>query len=109
MVLLLKHESNNYPMRDWHIKHMQNTIIKYITGLSDSMPSWKARQYMKFYNMANVQKAIAYDAKHGVSREEILAFIELVRTHPTYCDLQGNKLSMGNLNAIEKYVKFNIN
>jgi hypothetical protein len=63
---------------------------------------------MKFYNMANVQKTIAYDAKHGVSREEILLFIELVRTHPTYCDLQSNKLSMGNLNAIEKYVRLNI-
>jgi hypothetical protein len=108
MVLLLKYGNNNYPMKDWHIKHMQNTIIKYITGLSDSTPSWEARQYMKFYNMANVQKTIAYDAKHGVSREEILLFIELVRTHPTYCDLQSSKLSMGNLNAIEKYVRLNI-
>jgi hypothetical protein len=96
-------------MKDWHIERMQKTIIKHITGLSDSMSSWEARQYMKFYNIASVQKTIAYDAKHGVSREEILSFIKMLRTHPTYYDLQRSKLSMEKLDTIEKYVCLHIN
>jgi hypothetical protein len=108
LVLLLKQQNNNYPMKEWHVEHMQKTIIKYITGFSDSMSSWQAKQYLKFYNIANVQMTIAYDAKHGVSKEEILLFIDLVRSHPTYCDLQSNNLSLGKLNEIEKYVCLHI-
>jgi hypothetical protein len=51
---------------------------------------------------------IAYDAKHGVTKEEILLFIDLVRSHPTYCDLQSDNLSLGKLNEIEKYVCLHI-
>jgi hypothetical protein len=83
---------------------MKKTIIEYITGLSDKMSSQQARQYIKYYNIANVQKTIDYDNKHGVTKEEVLLFIEAVRNHPSYSNLQCNNLSMEKLNKIEKYI-----
>lgn len=91
-------------MREWHVEHMQKTIVKYVTGLSDTMSSWQARQYMKYYNIANVQKNIAYDTKHGVTKDEVLLFIETIRNHPSYSNLQSNNLSMEKLDEIEKYL-----
>jgi hypothetical protein len=31
-------------MRDWHVKHMQDTIIKYLTGLSENATRWLAEK-----------------------------------------------------------------
>ncbi len=73
------------------------------------MSPWEAKQYMKLYNIASVQKTISYDAKHGVSREEILSFIEILSTHPTYRYLQKNKLAMEKLEAIKSFVRLQIN
>ena len=101
---LLKEQNNSYPMREWHVEHMKKTIIEYITGLSDKMSSQQARQYIKYYNIANVQKTIDYDNKHGVTKEEVLLFIEAVRNHPSYSNLQCNNLSMEKLDKIKKYI-----
>jgi hypothetical protein len=83
---------------------MKKTIIEYITGLSDKMSSQQARQYIKYYNIANVQRTIDYDTKHGVTKEEVLLFIEAVRNHPSYSNLQCNNLSMEKLDKVEKYI-----
>jgi hypothetical protein len=91
-------------MREWHVEHMQKTIIKYISGISDTMSLLQARQYMKYYNISNVQKTIYYDTNHGVTKEDIFLFIEKVRTRPSYFVLQSNKLAMEKLRNIEKYV-----
>lgn len=99
-----RQNSNNYPMKEWHVEHMQKTIVKYVTGLSHTMSAWQARQYMMNYNIANVQKNIDYDTKHGVTKDEILLFIETMRNHPSYSNLQRNKLSMEKLDEIEKYL-----
>jgi hypothetical protein len=91
-------------MREWHVEHMQKTIIKYISGISDTMSLLQARQYMKYYNISNVQKTLYYDTNHGVTKEDILLFIENVRNHPSYYVLQNNKLAMEKLRNIEKYI-----
>jgi hypothetical protein len=91
-------------MREWHIEHMQKTIIKYISGISDTMSMLQARQYMKYYNISNVQKTIHHDTNHGVMKEDIFLFIKKVRNHPSYYVLQSNKLAMEKLRNIEKYV-----
>lgn len=91
-------------MREWHVEHMHKTIIKYISGVSDTMSFFQARQYMKYYNISNVQKTIYYDTNHGVTKEDILLFIEKVRNHPFYYILQRNKLAMEKLGNIEKFV-----
>jgi len=36
---------NSFPMREWHIEHMEKTIIKFVTGLSANANSWEKRLY----------------------------------------------------------------
>lgn len=100
----MKQRNNSYPMREWHVEHMQKTIIKYVTGISDTMSLWQTRQYLKYYDISNVQKTIYHDTRHGVTKEKVLLFIERVRNHPSYSALQSNDLAMEKLGKIEKYI-----
>ncbi len=27
--------NNSFPMREWHVEHMEKTIVKFVTGLSE--------------------------------------------------------------------------
>ena len=35
---------NNFPMREWHVEHMEKTVVKYVTGLSETASMWEKRQ-----------------------------------------------------------------
>jgi hypothetical protein len=73
---------NNYPMKDWHLEHMQKTIIKYVFGLSESEKgsSWKQKQHKKYGgNLANVRRNIDFDIRHGVTKEEVTNFLNKVQ------------------------------
>ncbi|MEW5839556.1 hypothetical protein [Nitrososphaera sp.] len=70
---------NNFPMKDWHVSHMEKTILKYVKGLPANASSWERRQDRKYGRIASVCRQIDYDIKHGVEREQVLSFIEKVR------------------------------
>ena len=71
-------------MRDWHVKHMQDTVIKYLAGLSEDASRWQKRIHKQYGNLAQVTKRIDYDIKHGVEKQEVLDFLELVITDESY-------------------------
>ena len=75
-------------MRDWHVKHMQDTIVKYLTGLSENATRWQRRLNKKYGNLAQVTKRINYDLKHGVEKQEVLSFLELIKTNQSYIELR---------------------
>ena len=75
-------------MRDWHVKHMQDTIIKYLTGLSENATRWQRKLDKKYGNLTQVTKRINYDLKHGVEKQEVLAFLELIKTDQSYSELR---------------------
>jgi hypothetical protein len=79
---------NLFPMRDWHVKHMQDTIVKYLTGLSENASRWQRRLDKKYGNLAQVTKRINYDLKHGVEKQEVLAFLELIKKDQAYIELR---------------------
>jgi hypothetical protein len=60
---------NNYPLREWHMEHMQKTIIKYVTGISENTSTNFQKRLQKRYNgnLTYVSKNIAFDIKHGVT------------------------------------------
>ena len=74
-------------MREWHVKHMQDTIIKYLTGLSENATRWQRRLDKKYGNLTQVTKRIDYDLKHGVERQEVISFLELIKTDQSYIEL----------------------
>ena len=75
-------------MRDWHVKHMQDTIVRYLTGLSEDASRWQKRLNKQYGNLSQVTKRINYDLKHGVEKKEVLAFLELIKTDQSYTDLR---------------------
>ena len=75
-------------MRDWHVKHMQDTVIKYLAGLSEDASRWQKRIHKQYGNLAQVTKRIDYDIKHGVEKQEVLDFLELVKTDESYSELR---------------------
>ena len=81
-------------MRDWHVKHMQDTIVKYLTGLSENATRWQRRFDKKYGNLAQVIKRIQYDLKHGVERQEVVAFLVLIKTDQSY-DVLRNAVGYG--------------
>ena len=79
---------NLFPMRDWHVKHMQETIVKYLTGLSENASRYQKRLDKKYGNLTQVTKRIDYDLKHGVERQEVIAFLTLIKTDQSYIELR---------------------
>jgi hypothetical protein len=77
---ILTQNINLFPMREWHVKHMQDTIIKYLTGLPENASRWKKKLNKKYGNLTQVTKRIQYDLKHGVERHEVVAFLALIKT-----------------------------
>ncbi len=75
-------------MRDWHVKHMQDTVIKYLAGLSEDASRWQKRINKQYGNLAQVTKRIEYDIKHRVEKQEVLDFLELVKADESYSELR---------------------
>ena len=44
--------------------------------------------WIKNGNLAQVTKRINYDLKHGVEKQEVLAFLELIKTDQSYSELR---------------------
>ena len=85
---ILTQNINLFPMRDWHVKHMQDTIIKYLTGLPENASRWQKKLNKKYGNLTQVTKRIQYDLKHGVERQEVVAFLTLIKTDQSYFELR---------------------
>ncbi len=84
-------QQNSYPLRDWHFEHMQKTVVKFISGLSEleSGYSWKKRQHKKYSgNIGYVRRNIQFDIKHGVTAEEVVAFLDKVQNDSSFSDLR---------------------
>src|SRR5918912_4278782 len=94
---------NSFPMREWHIEHMEKTIIKFVTGLSVNASRWEKRQNKRYGGLANVCKQIGYDIKHGVTTEQVLLLLQKIRYDSSFSNLQKNDGSMERLNELDKH------
>src|SRR6185312_12122835 len=81
---ILTQNINLFPMREWHVKHMQETIIKYLTGLPENASRWQKNLNKKYGNLTEVTKRIQYDLKHGVERQQVVAFLTLSKIDQSY-------------------------
>jgi hypothetical protein len=43
-------------MRDWHVKHMEQTLVKFITGLSQDASRWQIKLNKKYGTIDKYQK-----------------------------------------------------
>ncbi|MGE5782491.1 MAG: hypothetical protein ACM31J_06490 [Nitrososphaerales archaeon] len=92
---------NRYPMRDWHVKNMQNTIVKYLTGLPENPTRYQRMLHKRYGGLDKVCNRIRYDLKHGVKNEEIFSFFDKVKTDSDFSDLRKINGYSFRLNEIE--------
>ena len=92
---------NSFPMREWHVKNMEKTIIKHVKGLSPDATKFERRMYKRYGGIHKVQMRIKYDIKHGVTNEQVLELIEAIKTDSPYIDLRDDVGCMDRLAEIE--------
>ncbi len=95
---------NNYPMRDWHFEHMQKTILKYVSGLTENekLSSWKVKQHNKYGgNLPSVRSNINFDIHHGVTREEVTEFLDKILNDPSFSDIRAVAGSIERIKDLE--------
>ena len=94
---------NSYPLREWHFEHMQKTVIKYVTGISENSTSFQKRLHKRYNgNLTYVCKNIGFDIKHGVTNDQVLAFIDKVKSDPVYANMKQNSDCKERLEILEK-------
>jgi hypothetical protein len=98
-------KQNSFPMREWHIKHMEQTLVRFVRGLSENASRWEVRLNKKYGKIGRVRKRIEYDIKHGVTNEEVFTFLQLIRTESAYHDVRSCVGSLERLNEIQSYYK----
>jgi hypothetical protein len=94
---------NSFPMREWHVKHMEKTIIKFVTGLSVNASRWEKRQDKRYGKITNVCRQIGYDIKQGATIEQVLLLLQTIRNDSSFSSLRKNDGSMERLNELDKH------
>jgi hypothetical protein len=82
---------NDFPMKEWHVEHMEKTIVKFVMGLSETG------------TLTNVCRQIDYDIKHGVTTEQVLSLLHKIRNHSSFSTLLANDGSIERLNELDKH------
>lgn len=88
-------------MKEWHVEHMQKTIVKYVTGLSENASAFQKRNHKKYGGLNYICRQIEYDIKHGVTEKEIISMLQKVRNHSSYSKLREGNGSMERLKEVE--------
>jgi hypothetical protein len=88
-------------MREWHVEHMEKTVVKYVKGLSENASGWERRNHKKYGSLANICRQIEYDIKHGVSSEQVTSIFERIRSDSCFSTLRKGNGSMDRLAEIE--------
>ena len=63
-------------MREWHVNHMEKTVIKFVTGLPVNTSGWEKRQARRYGGKTNVCRQIGYDIKHGATIEQVFMLLQ---------------------------------
>jgi hypothetical protein len=90
-------------MRDWHIEHMERTLVKYIRGVSEDATGWEKRLNKRYGTFWRVSKRLEYDIRHGVEREQVYSYLQSIRTEPSFTEVRSNEGSMKRLDQIQEY------
>ncbi len=95
-------------MRDYHIKHMEKIITRFVAGLSDNPSYHEKKHYAKYGSkISYVINEINYDIKHGVRISEVLDFLESISLNQIGITSK-NEESIKRVDEIKKIFGINI-
>jgi hypothetical protein len=68
---------------------MQKTIVKYVSGISDDATSFQKKIHRKYNGkIGYVRRNIDFDIKHGVTRDEVIAFLDKIQNDSSFSDIR---------------------
>jgi hypothetical protein len=68
---------------------MQKTIVKYVSGISDDATSFQKKMHRKYNGkIGYVRRNIDFDIKHGVTRDEVIAFLNKIQYDSSFSDIR---------------------
>ena len=82
---------------------MEQTLVKFVTGLSEDASRWRKKLNKKYGTIGRVSKRIDYDIKHGVTNRQVNSFLQLIRTESSFSEVRTHDGSMERLNEIQAY------
>jgi hypothetical protein len=94
-------KQNSYPMKEWHVEHMKNIILKFVTGLTENASRREVRINNKYGKIGIVCKRINYDIKHGVTNNQVCSFLHLIKTESSFSQIRAREGSMERLDEIQ--------
>ena len=93
---------NSFPLTEWHVEHMEKTVTKFVKGISEDATMWEKKQNKRYGKISIVCRQIEYDIKHGVKKEQVMEYIEKIRTHSGLTVLK-NEGSLNRLDQIKDH------
>jgi hypothetical protein len=68
---------------------MQKTIVKYVLGISDDATPYQKKIHRKYSGkIGYVRRNIDFDIKHGVTRDEVIAFLDKIQNDSSFSDIR---------------------
>jgi hypothetical protein len=92
-------------MKQWHVEHMEKTVVKYVGGLAENASTWERKQHKRYGNLANVCRQIDYDMKHGVTEDQVLMFLQSVRNNSSFAKVRKNEGAISRLEEVEDHYR----
>jgi hypothetical protein len=90
-------------MKDWHVNHMKQTLVRYVTGLSENATQWEKRLNKKYGTIGRVSKRLEYDMKHGAEKKQVYSFLQSIRTESSFSEVRNHEGSMRRLDDLQKH------
>ena len=94
---------NSFPMIEWHVKHLEKVVLKYVVGLAENASSWEKRNNKRYGRIGIVCRQINYDIKHGATNEQVVSLLKKIRNDSSFSSLRDNYGSLERLGELEKY------
>jgi hypothetical protein len=90
-------------MKEWHVEHMEKTVLKYVRGLSENASGWERRNHKKYGGLAHICRQIEYDIRHGVTPEQVASMLRDVRNGQSFSTLRKSVGAIERLGEVESH------
>src|ERR1044071_8097980 len=90
-------------MMEWHVKHLEKVVLKFVTGLAENATSWEKRMNKRYGRINNVCRQINYDIKQGATYEQVTLLLQRIRNDSSFSSLRDNHGSLERLSDLDKY------
>lgn len=92
---------NNFAMKEWHLEHVEKTIVRFSKGLSPDASAYEKRNHKKYGTLSYCIKQIEYDMKHGVDKAQVMEVMRRIRLDKKYVELRKDMESAARLVSLE--------